>query len=59
MTKGVRYTEEFKRDAIPQVTDRGYSVKGVSGRLGVSAKPLYDWIKRYQKPASVRPKETD
>ena len=40
MTKGVRYTEEFKRDAIPQVTDRGYSVKEVSGRLGVSAKSL-------------------
>ena len=48
MTKGVRYTEEFKRDAIPQVTDRGYSVKEVSGRLGVSAKSLYNWIKRYQ-----------
>ena len=59
MTKGVRYTEEFKRDAVSQVTDRGYSVKEVSGRLGVSTKSLYDWIKLYQKPESVRLKETD
>ena len=30
MTKGMRYTEEFKRDAVSQVTDRGDSVrKGV------------------------------
>jgi hypothetical protein len=38
------------RDAVSQVTDRGYSVKEVSGRLGVSTKSLYDWIKHYQKP---------
>ncbi len=24
MAKGVRYTEEFKRDAVAQVVDRGY-----------------------------------
>ena len=59
MTKGIRYTEEFKGDAVSQVTDRGYSVKGVSGRLGISAKSLYDWIKRYKKPESARLKETD
>ena len=59
MTKGIRYTEEFKRDAVSQVTERGYSVKEVSGRLGISAKSLYDWIKRYKKPESARLKETD
>ena len=59
MTKGIRYTEEFKGDAVLQVKGRGYSVKEVSDRLGVSAKSLYDWIKRYQKPESVRLKETD
>ena len=59
MSKGIRYTEEFKRDAVSQVTDRGYSVKEVSDRLGVSTKSLYDWIKLYQKPEKVRLEETD
>ncbi len=59
MPKGIRYTAEFKRDAVSQVTDRGYSVKEVSGRLGVSTKSLYDWIKQYQKPESLRAKETE
>jgi len=44
---GMRYTEEFKRDAVAQVTDRGYSVKSVADRLGVCTKSVYDWVKRY------------
>jgi transposase len=59
MTKGMRYTEEFKRDAVSQVTDRGYSVREVSDRLGISTKSLYDWIKQYSKPESLRVKETE
>lgn len=59
MTKGIRYTEEFKKDAVSQVTDRGYSVKEVSDRLGTSTKSLYDWIKQYSKPESLRVKETE
>lgn len=59
MSKYPRYTEEFKRDAVAQVTGRGHSVRDVSGRLGVSTKSLYDGIKQYQKPESVRLKETD
>ena len=54
MAKGIRYTAEFKKDAVSQVTDRGYSVKEVSTRLGISTKSLYDWIKLYKKPESVR-----
>ena len=59
MTKGMRYTVEFKKDAVSQVTDRGYSVKDVSDRLGISTKSLYDWIKQYSKPESLRVKETE
>ena len=59
MTKGIRYTEEFKKDAVSQVTDRGYSVKEVSDRLGISTKSLYDWIKQYSKPESLRVKEIE
>ena len=59
MSKGVRYTEEFKKDAVSQFTDRGYSVKEVSDRLGISTKSLYDWIQQYSKPESLRVKETE
>ena len=59
MTKGIGYTVEFKKDAVSQVTDRGYSVKDVSDRLGISTKSLYDWIKQYSKPESLRVKETE
>ena len=34
MSGHIRYTEEFKREAAAQVTDRGYSVKSVAERLG-------------------------
>lgn len=43
----IRYTEEFKLGAMAQVTDKGHSVTSVGGRLGVSTKSLYDWVKRY------------
>ncbi len=40
-----RYTPEFKDEAIRQVLDRGYAVKKVAERLGVSTHSLYKWIK--------------
>lgn len=30
-----KFTDEFKRDAVAQVEDRGYSVREVAERLGV------------------------
>ena len=39
-----RYSEEFKREAVKQVTERNYSVVEVSARLGISTKSLYAWI---------------
>lgn len=42
-----RFTEEFKLDAIKQITERGYAVAEVSKRLGVSTHSLYAWMKRY------------
>lgn len=56
---GHRYTEEFKRDAVSQVKDRGYSVKEVSERLGISTKSLYDWTRLYHKPTKTLQKETE
>lgn len=43
----VRYTEEFKREAVAQVTDRGHSVTLVAKRIGVSSNSLYDWVKLF------------
>jgi transposase len=44
---GKRYPEEFKIEAVKQVTDRGYRVGEVARRLGVTAKSMHEWIKRY------------
>ena len=43
MSKGKRYTQEFKREAVKQVVDRGYSVAEVAERLGICTKTLYQW----------------
>jgi len=42
-----RYTEEFKIEAVKQVTERGYSVAEVAKRLGTTTHSLYSWLKRY------------
>jgi transposase len=42
-----RFTEEFKIQAVKQVTDQDYSVASVSERLGVTSSSLYNWIKAY------------
>ena len=44
---GKRYTEEFKVEAVKQVTDRGYKVGDVAKRLGVTPKSLHDWTNKY------------
>ena len=44
---GKRYPEEFKIEAVKQVTDRGYRVGEVARRLGDTAKSMHEWIKRY------------
>lgn len=40
-----RYPEEFKTEAVKQITERGHKVSDVSVRLGVSQHSLYQWIK--------------
>lgn len=48
-----KFTDEFKRDAVAQVEDRGYPVREVSERLGVSTKSSYTWQKQFSRPARV------
>lgn len=47
------FTEDFKRDAVLQITERGYPVAEVAARLGISKYSLYEWKKRYAKPAAA------
>ena len=42
-----RYSEEFKVEAVKQVTERGYSVYEVANRLGISTHSLYSWKMKY------------
>jgi transposase len=44
---GKRYPEEFKREAVKQVTQRGHKIGDVARRLGTTSKSLNDWIKKY------------
>ena len=47
-----RFSDEFKRDAVRQMTERGYPVAEVSQRLGVSQHSLYEWRKKFSKSAT-------
>ena len=49
--KSKRYTEEFKKEAIKQVTERGYSVADVAKRLGTTTHSVYARMKKYDKPS--------
>ena len=40
-----RYSDEFKAEAVGQIVERGYSVKEVSERIGVSTHSLYKWLR--------------
>jgi len=48
----VNFSGEFKRDAVAQITERGYPVAEVSQRLGVSQHSLYAWKKQFAKVSS-------
>ena len=54
-----RFTEEFRIEAVKQITERGYPVKEVSERLGVSTWSLYNWIKDYSTPPAIRQADQD
>ena len=54
-----RFTEEFKIEAVRQITERGFAVRDVGERLGVSPHSLYTWIKQYGIPAEKRVQQQD
>ncbi len=46
------FSDDFRRDAVAQITERGYPVSEVSERLGVSKHSLYAWKRKFAKTAS-------
>lgn len=46
------FSDEFKRDAVAQITERGYPVAEVSLRLGISTHSLYAWKRQFAKVVS-------
>ncbi len=59
MGKGIRYSDEFKQEAVNQVVVHGYSVNEISRSLGISTKSLYVWAKKFSKPRQQRENEAD
>ena len=55
---GKRYTDEFKIEAVRQVADRGYPVKEVTERLGITTHSLYAWLKKFG-PKQAKDEELD
>jgi len=54
MSGYIRYQDDFKKDAVSQVVERGYSVRDVAGRLGISTKSLYAWKAEFSNPDKAR-----
>lgn len=54
-----RYTDEFKIEAVRQVTDRGFKVAEVAERLGVTTHSLYAWLRTFGKSGVVHRPEVD
>lgn len=55
----VNFSDDFKRDAIAQITERGYAVAEVSKRLGVSPHSLYAWKKKFSRPPGGDDKDAE
>ena len=47
------YSEEFKIEAVKQVTKNGYSIKDTADRLGVHPDSLRNWIKKLESPEAI------
>ncbi len=46
------FSDEFRRNAVCQMTEWGYAVAEVSQPLVVSQYSLYEWRKKFSKPAT-------
>ena len=44
----VKYTKEFKQDAINMVIDQGYSANEAGKRLGIGQSNVSRWVREYR-----------
>ena len=54
-----RFTDEFKAEAVKQVSERGYPVAEVAERLGVSVHSLYAWLREHGVSRDARKAQKD
>jgi len=45
----VKYTKEFKQDAVKLVTEQGYSANEAARRLGVGQSNVSRWVREFRK----------
>lgn len=48
-----RFTDEFKAEAIKQITERCHKVVDVAQRFGISDKSLYLWLRQSNRKQSI------
>lgn len=48
-----RYTDEFRSEAVKQVTERGNAVVDVANRLGIAKHTLCGWVQKAKFDAGV------
>ncbi len=53
------FSDDFKRDAVAQITERGYPVPEVSARLGVSQHSLYAWKRKFAASSGGEDKDSE
>lgn len=54
-----RYSEEFRREAVKQVTERGRPVKQVAQALGITTHSLYAWLRRARRSEPEQRAQSD
>jgi transposase len=54
-----KFSDDFKRDAVAQITERGDPVAEVSRRLGFSQHSLYTWRKKFSQPSGGDDKDAE
>ncbi len=50
----MKYTEEFKIEAVNQVIKNGYGIRKIALRLGVNKDSLRNWIKQLESPKAIQ-----
>jgi transposase len=52
------FTEDFKKDAVSLVTERGYSCSEVARRLGINHTNVSRWVRHYRDQLESPPQKS-